>query len=63
MKEQALSLRELYNHSDVIHRRETLQAEINKDKIIIDRTVFQKTPEEKDLLKRLKTSWKVKYQP
>lgn len=62
MKEQALSMRELYDHPEVIARRTSLQAEINKDKISIDKSVFQKTSEEKDLLKRLKVSWKVKYQ-
>ena len=39
-------------------RREALQIAINKFKINIDRTVFQKTTEERTLLKEMKASWK-----
>ena len=39
-------------------RREALQIDINKFKINIDRTVFQKTTEERTLLKEMKASWK-----
>lgn len=39
-------------------RREALQIVINKFKINIDRTVFQKTTEERTLLKEMKASWK-----
>lgn len=62
MKEQAISMRELYNHPDVIHRRQTLQTEINKDKVNIDFKVFQNTPEEKEQIKiaKRKYKWSVK---
>ena len=39
-------------------RREALQIAINKFKINIDRTVFQKTTEKRTLLKEMKASWK-----
>lgn len=39
-------------------RREALQIAINKFKININRTVFQKTTEERTLLKEMKASWK-----
>ena len=39
-------------------RREALQIDINKFKINIDRTVFQKTTEKRTLLKEMKASWK-----
>lgn len=57
-----ISMRELYNHPDIVSRRISLQEEINKNKFIIDKSVFIKTPEEKELLKKMKTEWKNKYQ-
>jgi hypothetical protein len=35
-----------------------IKAEINQNKVNIDRTIFQKTPEDKTLLKRMKASCK-----
>lgn len=38
--------------------RQELQAEINRYKVSIDRSVFRKTAEEKLELKELKSEWK-----
>ena len=48
------------NSSDYIARREAIQAEINSNKVNIDKTVFAKSDAEKEELKRLKKEYKKK---
>lgn len=38
--------------------REQLQLEINKNKLFIDKSIFQKTPEEKEALRKAKSEYK-----
>lgn len=47
-----------YESSEYIAKRENVQAEINKNKLQIDRTVFVHTEEEKILLKQLRKKFK-----
>lgn len=47
-----------YYHPAVIERRIRLQNEINNQKLIIDYSVFKKTPEERYILKKMKKEWK-----
>jgi hypothetical protein len=49
-----------YYHPSVIARREQIQNEINKQKLVIDYGAFRKTPEEKAKLKVLMMEWKLK---
>jgi hypothetical protein len=44
---------------DIEHARERLQAEVNKNKLVIDRSVFVKTEEEKLALKKAKSVHKL----
>jgi len=46
------------NSSDYKARSEAIQVEINSNKVIIDRDLFVKTPEEKLELKRMKQAYK-----
>ena len=61
-KEEGISMRQLYELPDAIARRDMMQSDINKDKFIIDKSIFKKTTEEKEELRGLKRLYK-KYNP
>ncbi len=46
------------NSADYINKRKLIQTEINSNRVVIDRSVFQKTPEERAQLKVLKSEHK-----
>lgn len=48
-----------YDHPVAAFARETLNHSINQDKIRIDTKVFQKTAYEKELLKKMKFTYKL----
>jgi hypothetical protein len=50
------------NGSATSHNKTTLQAEANKNKLVIDKSVFIKTKEEKEKLKIAKAEYKLKKQ-
>jgi len=50
------------NGSETSHNKATLQAESNKNKLVIDKLVFIKTKEEKERLKIAKAEYKLKKQ-
>ena len=48
------------NGSATSHNKATLQAEANKNRLVIDKSVFVKTSEEKERLKIAKAEYKLK---
>ncbi len=58
--EERETFRQILESRGYEEQRELLNRTINKNKVEIDRTVFQKTPEEKVLLSVLKSEWKRK---
>lgn len=53
---QTTQPKKIQDTPDYIRKNQELQIEINKAKVNIDRTVFKKSKEEKDLLKKMKAN-------